>query len=74
MAPAGLYTFYRVIMTVSNEVKSSPCFLVFRFSLRRSLSFRYSFVTSRCVLYHGERMQKKKKKMKEKKQKKKKEI
>lgn len=24
MAPAGLYTFYRAVMTVSNEVKSSP--------------------------------------------------
>jgi len=34
MAPAGLYTFYRVIMTVSNEVKSSPPWSTVSFAVR----------------------------------------
>lgn len=42
MAPAGLYTFYRAIMTLSNEVKlSSPSRLsLFSFSVLLSPLFR----------------------------------
>lgn len=55
MAPAGLYTFYRAIMTISNEVKLNPpsglpVSLSFFLSLSRTLlvpfSSRHPFTSS----------------------------
>lgn len=60
MAPAGLYTFYRAIMTVSNEVKSSPPSTV-------SFAVRSLFATLSLCLYSfclAEKESKKKKKTK----------
>lgn len=73
MAPAGLYTFYRAIMTVSNEVKpSSPSSLSSVSLVVRppfaTLSLRFS------APYRGKVMQKRKEKKKIKREKLRKEL
>jgi len=62
MAPAGLYTFYRAIMTVSNEVNSSPPSTVL---FHRPFSFRYPFALSLFDLSYRERKQKKRRQSRE---------